>query len=111
MVNETLQLCEVAINKFLYYSQNWDNCNLEYKSLNGEIVRKCMPGFFQALHFHCSTEHMVNKFEHLYETYGCKAALAMFYFELNYQNRRELLEYILTNYNGEQRLQFGEEEK
>ena len=111
MVNDTLQLCEVAINKFLYYSQNWDNCDLEYKSLNGEIVRKCMPGFFQALHFPCSTEHMVSKFEHLYETYGCRAALAMFYFELNYQNRRELLEYILTNYNGEQRLQFGEEEK
>lgn len=51
MVNEILQLCEVAINKFLYYSQNWDNCELEYKSLNGEIVIRCMPGFFQALHF------------------------------------------------------------
>lgn len=110
-MTEQMKLCEIAVNRFLFYSQNWGTCDLEYKSINGETVRRCLPDFFQALHFPCSTEHMVNKFEHLYQLYGSQAALAMFYFELNFQNRRELLEYILTNYNGEQRLQFGEEEK
>lgn len=48
---------------------------------------------------HCNRQHLQQKWDHCYEKYGNKAAMNMFWRELDNDNRTILTEYITTEYN------------
>jgi len=48
---------------------------------------------------HCNRQHLQEKWDYCYEKYGSKAAMQMFWRELDYDNRTILTEYITTKYN------------
>lgn len=48
---------------------------------------------------HCNRQHLQEKWDHCYEKYGSKAAMHMFWRELDNDNRTILTEYITTKYN------------
>ena len=52
-------------------------------------------------------EHFQSKFNALYEKYGAMGVMPAFYAELDSTNKVKLLEYILENYNDEQKLNLG----
>lgn len=83
-----------AIQKFAFY-----NYNFEYN-----FVKKVWgEGPF--------ADHLQGKFNYMYDKYGAMGALLGFYAELDSSNKVKLLEYILENYNDEQKLRLGEEDK
>lgn len=48
---------------------------------------------------HCNRQHLQEKWDHCYGKYGSKAAMNMFWRELDSDNRAILTEYIITKYN------------
>ena len=48
---------------------------------------------------HCNRQHLQEKWDHCYEKYGSKAAMQMFWRELDNDNRAILTEYITTKNN------------
>lgn len=50
---------------------------------------------------HCSRKHMQDKWDYCYEKYGNKAAMTMFWRELDNINRTILTEYIMTQWHKE----------
>jgi len=48
---------------------------------------------------HCNRQHLQDKWDHCYEKYGNKAAMQMFWRELDRKNRDILTEYITTQWH------------
>lgn len=48
---------------------------------------------------HCNRQHLQEKWDHCYEKYGNKAAMTMFWRELDNDNRAILTEYITTQWH------------
>lgn len=48
---------------------------------------------------HCNRQHLQQKWDHCYEKYGSKAAMQMFWRELDRKNRDILTEYITTQWH------------
>lgn len=48
---------------------------------------------------HCNRQHLQEKWDYCYEKYGSKAAMSMFWRELDGDNRAILIEYVMTKYN------------
>lgn len=76
-----------AIQKFVFY-----NYNFEYNFIN-KVWGK---GPF--------ADHLQGKFDAAYKHHGAMGALLGFYSELDNSNKVKLLEYILNNYDQEQKL-------
>lgn len=48
---------------------------------------------------HCNRQHLQQKWDHCYEKYGSKAAMQMFWRELDNDNRTILTEYVTTEWH------------
>lgn len=81
-----------AIQKFAFY-----NYNYEYN-----FIRKIWGDTYLE-------EHLLGKFNAAYKRYGAMGAMLGFYAELDSTNKVKLLEYILQNYNDEQKLNLKED--
>ena len=81
-----------AMNKFVFFALNFPSDFIT--KIWGENKPMSMA------------EHFTQKFRHLYELYGSRAALIAFYAELSDGNREKLLEFILNNFDQEQKLHF-----
>ena len=66
------------------------------------------PDFFNAFPKHLRA-HMASKWEYGYDTYGSRAALMWFYGEISSNYRKDVLVWIMDNYNDEQKLHFEED--
>ena len=75
----------VAINKFFYWSMNFDG-TLDWID---EIWDKNMA------------DHLREKFMAMYDTYGAMGVINGFYGELDTENRRKLIQWVMDNYNNE----------
>lgn len=49
-------------------------------------------------------DHFKSKFSHLYDMYGCNAVMNRFYVELSQEHQKELMTWVLENYNDERKL-------
>ena len=81
-----------AMNKFVFFALNFP----------GDFITKIW-GERKPMNL---SDHLTQKFNHLYELYGSRAALIAFYAELSDGNREKLLEFILNNFDQEQKLHF-----
>ena len=107
-MTENTKTAMVAINKWFYYAMNYNVVEVEVADFDGTHTEN-LPDFFNAFPMHLR-KHLAGKWNYGYETYGSRAVLMAFYGELDGTNRKRLMEWVLENYNDEQKLNFKEED-
>ena len=95
-MTDTMRNSMVAINKWQYFMYNYPYNFIE--SVWGERKPYNL------------TDHLSNKFDALYESKGSYGVIPAFYAELDGNNKKRLMEWVLNNYNDEQKLNFNEED-
>ena len=107
-MTENTKIGMIAINKWFYYAMNYNVVPMEINDYAGKRT-EYLPDCFEAFPSHLRG-HLFSKWDSLYESYGSRAVLMAFYAELDGTNRKLLMEWVLNNYNDEQKLFFKEEE-
>lgn len=106
-MTENTKTAMVAINKWFYYAMNYRVVEIEVADFDGNH-KEYLPDCFNAFPMHLR-KHLSEKWNALYESYGSRAVLMAFYAELSSNYRKDLMEWVLNNYNDEQKLSFNEE--
>lgn len=107
-MTENTKTAMIAINKWFYYAMNYNVVPVEIETFDG-TKNEYLPDCFNAFPKHLRM-HLKGKWESLYESYGSRAVLMAFYAELSSNYRKDLMKWVLENYNDEQKLNFKEEE-
>lgn len=107
-MTENIKTAMTAINKWFYYAMNYPVVEVEVADYKG-TRKEYLPDFFNAFPLH-SRGHLAGKWNAYYEDYGSRAVLMVFYGELDWSNRKLLMEWVLNNYNDEQKMSFKEED-
>ena len=107
-MTENMQIAMRAINKWFYYAMNYRVVEVEVADYAGERT-EMLPDFFNAFPKYLRG-HLAGKWNALYEDYGSRAVLMAFYAELSTNYRKDMMRWILENYNDECKLSFSEEE-
>ena len=97
----------IAINKWIYYCLNYNVVAVEVADYAGERT-EYLPDCFNAFPKYLRG-HLAGKWNAYYEDYGSYAVMTKFYAELDGTNRQLLMEWVLNNYNNEQKLSFKED--
>ena len=97
MMTENIKTAMVAINKWQYFMYNYPYNFIE--KVWGERKKYNL------------TDHLTEKFDALYERRGAYGVIPAFYAELDMNNRIKLMNWVMENYNDEQRLSFPTEEE
>lgn len=107
-MTENTKIAMTAINKWFYYAMNYNVVQIEVETFDGtkkEYLPDCFNAFPKTLR-----AHLAKKWDTLYGLYGSRAVLMAFYAELSSNYRKDLMEWVLNNYNDEQKLNFKEED-
>lgn len=107
-MTENTKVAMTAINKWFYYAMNYNVVPIEIEDYAGKRT-EYLPDCFNAFPKHLRG-HLAGKWNAYYEKYGSRAVLMVFYGELDSNNKKLLMEWVLNNYNGEQKLNFNEED-
>ncbi len=107
-MTENTKIAMQAINKWFYYAMNYPVVEVEVGDHNGTRT-EYLPDFFNAFPLWLRG-HLAGKWNALYEDYGSRAVLMAFYAELSSNYRKDLMAWVLENYNDEQKLSFNEED-
>lgn len=103
-----VSLSAKAVNKFFFFALNYASDYIEYESF-GEKKKDVLPTFFKDIKWTCNTSHIVGKWKSVEDGDGY-GRMNRFMGELDSRNRKLLIEWVLNNYNGEQRLPENNEE-
>lgn len=82
----------IAINKWMFFTFNFPNDFIEK-------VWADDPSLIR---------HLENKFRSLYEYRGSYGVIPAFYGELSANNRMKLMQWVMDNFNDEQKLHFND---
>ena len=104
-----MKVAMAAINKWFYYAMNYNVVEILVPTLDGEESTMWLPDFFNAFPKSIRA-HFASKWNSIYEFYGSDAVLMRFYAELSTNYRIMLMEWVLNNYNDEQKLNFDTED-
>ena len=107
-MTENTKTAMIAINKWIYYTLNYNTIKVEVADFDGEhteYLPDCFNAFPKSLR-----KHLAGKFNQYYNDYGSRAVMTKFYAELDGNNRKLLMGWVLNNYNDEQKLSFREED-
>lgn len=107
-MTENTKISMIAINKWFYYAMNFGSKEMPVATFDGEKMMY-LPDCFEAFPKHLRL-HLKGKWDYAYEKYGSRTVLMAFYAELDGTNRKLLMEWVLNNYNDEQKLYFKEED-
>lgn len=107
-MTENTKIAMQAINKWFYYAMNYNVVEIEVEKFDGTTTMY-LPDCFNAFPKYLRA-HLVGKWDALYDKYGSRAVLMAFYAELSSNYRKDLMEWVLNNYNDEQKLKFNEED-
>lgn len=107
-MTENTKTAMIAINKWFYYAMNYPVVEVEVGDHNGTRT-EYLPDFFNAFPLWLRG-HLAGKWNALYEDYGSRAVLMAFYGELSSNYHKDLMAWVLENYNDEQKLNFNEED-
>ena len=107
-MTENTKTAMIAINKWFYYAMNYPVVEIEIADFNGNR-KEYLPDCFNAFPLWLRG-HLAVKWNALYGDYGSRAVLMAFYAELSSNYRKDLMAWVLENYNGEQKLSFSEED-
>lgn len=98
-----------AINKWVFFGWNYSCVSYEWKGIYGENRREYVPRFLTEISWNCNFDHMLSKWHIATKDQDTDAYLVRFYAELGADNRRLLLEWVMKNYDDEQKI-IGESE-
>lgn len=107
-MTENAKTAMVAINKWFYYAMNYRVVEVEISDFAGtrtEYLPDCFNAFPKSLR-----GHLAGKWNALYESYGSRAVLMAFYAELSSNYRKDLIQWVMDNYNDEVKFNFNEED-
>lgn len=107
-MTENTKIAMQAINKWFYYAMNYNVVEIEIADYDGNR-KEYLPDCFNAFPLYLRG-HLAAKWNTLYEEYGSRAVLMAFYAELSSNYRKDLMAWVLENYNDEQKLNFNEED-
>ena len=107
-MTENLKTAMLGINKWFYYAMNYPVVKVEIADYQG-TREEYLPDFFNAFPKYLRG-HLASKWNAYYEDYGSRAVLMVFYGELDWENRKLLMEWVLNNYHDEQKMSFKEED-
>jgi len=106
-MTENTKIAMTAINKWFYYAMNFGCKKMEVATFSG-IEQEYCPDCFEAFPPNMRG-HLLNKWNGIYESYGSDAVLMRFYAELSTNYRKDLMQWVLNNYNDEQKIKFEED--
>ena len=107
-MTENTKTAMLAINKWFYYAMNYPVVEVEIVDFDG-TKKVYLPDCFNAFPKYLRV-HLAKKWDTLYGLYGSRAVLMAFYAELDWENRKLLMEWVLNNYHDEQKMSFKEED-
>lgn len=102
-MTENMMMAITAINKWMFFS--WNYASIEYEMTIGcrtEIV--IIPEFLARVNWTCNINHMIEKWSKCCQTTNAFGYLSKFYAELDSENSRLLIEWVMKNYNGEKKI-------
>lgn len=88
------QTALIAINKFMFFMYNYPYNFIERVWADEKWL----------------VEHLKGKFDYYYDKYGPYGVIPVFYSELDGSNKIKLMQWVMDNYNDEQKLRFKEAE-
>lgn len=107
-MTENTKTAMIAINKWFYYAMNYNVVEIEVEDFDGtkkEYLPDCFNAFPKTLR-----AHLAKKWDTLYGLYGSRAVLMAFYAELSDNYRKDLIQWVMDNYNDEHKFNFNEED-
>lgn len=93
-MTENMKSAAIAINKWVFFAMNYPHDFIEKVWADNKNL----------------AQHLRAKFNHYHETYGSRAVMNTFYCELDGNNKRKLMAWVLDNYNDEQKINFNTED-
>lgn len=86
-----------AVKHFLDYALNYDNVRHTWTSMHGNTCTEWVPEWLVSVPWTCSFDHMRNKWAKVTDNPNATTYdyLVRFWFDLDEENRRRLLEWIL----------------
>lgn len=103
-MTENMKIAINAINKWNFFCWNYESALYEWGGLNNELRSAVVPVFLTKVRWTCNFDHMLSKWEDACRTGHYMTFLPKFYAELDTENRKALLEWVMMNYNGEKQL-------
>ena len=108
-MTENTKIAMQAINKWFYYSMNYNVVPVAIETVMGEEIMRYLPDCFNA--FPKSIRgHLAGEWNSLYENYGSHGVMMALYAKLSSNYRKDLMAWVLENYNDELKLSFNEED-
>lgn len=107
-MTENTKTAMIAINKWIYYTLNYNVVDVEVQDFDGthtELLPDCFNGF--PMHMR---KHLAGKFSEYYDSVGSYGVMTKFYANLDKNYQKLLMEWVLNNYNDEQKMSFKEED-
>lgn len=94
-----------AINRWLFHAWNYEQINAEVPDyFRGGTTRVHIPRFLAEAKWTCNLNHMIDKWNEACRSRNTDAYLVTFYANLDGDNRKILLEWVLQNYTDEKKL-------
>lgn len=94
-MDDMMKTAMVAINKWMFFGWNYSSIEHEGQSL---------PEFLVKVKWTCNLEHMVSKWNNITRKKNPHAYISTFYAELDMENRKAMIEWVIENYNDERRI-------
>ena len=94
-----------GMNKLLWFMTNYDWENVSYEiPWSGEIVTEWLPKFIGRIEWGCNIAHIIKKWKSVFSAYSSSDSILYFYFALDNENSKKVLNYIIDNYNNERNI-------
>ena len=104
-MTEELKIAMIAINKWLFYGWNYKVVPMAVTTPGGVTMATYVPEFIKEVKWTCHISHMLEKWTAAAtHSQTSDAYMVQFYADLDDNNRKLLLEWIIQNYNGEKPL-------
>lgn len=110
-MTQEMKIAIKAINKWVFFGWNYSCIHHEWISVNGEKKCEVVPQFLAEIKWTCNFDHMLSKWKVAIHDANANSYLVKFYAELGVENRLLLLEWVMANYNDEQKIGESDNER
>lgn len=104
-MTEELKIGIEAVNRWLFHGWNYDIAEVAIPDYPNRYSKNVtIPRFLAEVKWTCNLPHMIEKWKEACWSRNTDAYMVTFYANLDNENRRRLLEWVLQNYTNECKL-------